>query len=201
MRNITLTEDLILGKKIIPAGSTIIINESSSEIERRVISSCKNNTNAINGHKFIRPSDKEIIDENSWIVYNFPISLKSNIAVEQAIELVKISWKDDSWSKELSEFFNEHDLDFDTILFTDLDSKNIDSMIAYKYDITSDVEKLNKENKIPVVVVECSKSFMSFINSNKMSIIELSEKAKLNVIIDYLKKHAKKVYRIFNVGE
>jgi hypothetical protein len=201
MRNITLTEDLILGKKIIPAGSTIIINESSSEVERRVISSCKNNTNAINGHKFIRPSDRDIIDENSWIVYNFPISLKSNIAVEQAIELVKISWKDDSWSKELSEFFNEHDLDFDTILFTDLDSKNIDSMIAYKYDITSDVEKLNKENKIPVVVVECSKSFMSFINSNKMSIIELSEKAKLNVIIDYLKKHAKRVYRIFNVGE
>lgn len=201
MRNITLTEDLILGKKIIPAGSTIIIDESSSEIERRVISSCKNNTNAINGHKFIRPTDKEIIDENSWIVYNFPISLKSNIAVDQAIELVKISWKDDSWSKELSEFFNEHDLDFDTILFTDLDSKNIDSMIVYKYDITSDVEKLNKENKIPVVVVECSRSFMSFINSNKMSIIELSEKAKLNVIIDYLKKHAKKVYRIFNVGE
>jgi hypothetical protein len=201
MRNITLTEDLILGKKIIPAGSTIIINESSSEVERRVISSCKNNTNAINGHKFIRPSDRDIIDENSWIVYNFPISLKSNIAVEQAIELVKISWKDDSWSKELSEFFNEHDLDFDTILFTDLDSKNIDSMIAYKYDITSDVEKLNKENKIPVVVVECSKSFMSFINSNKMSIIELSEKAKLSVIIDYLKKHAKRVYRIFNVGE
>ena len=201
MRNITLTEDLILGKKIIPAGSTIIIDESSSEIERRVISSCKNNTNAINGHKFIRPTDKEIIDENSWIVYNFPISLKSNIAVDQAIELVKISWKDDSWSKELSEFFNEHDLDFDTILFTDLDSKNIDSMIVYKYDITSDVEKLNKENKIPVVVVECSRSFMSFINSNKMSIIELSEKAKLNVIIDYLKKHAKRVYRIFNVGE
>lgn len=201
MRKIVITEELILGKTKIPAGSTITVNESIGEIEDRTVVSCKNNTNTINGHKFIRPTYEDLQMENNWIIYHFPTTLKSNNVNEQAVELVKISWKTDSWSKELSDFFDNHDLDFDSILFVDLDMRNIDSIITNKYELSQNINKINKENKIPVVAVECNKTFLQFINTNNINIIELSEKMKLDIIVQYLTKHTKRVYRTFQIGE